>query len=594
MKFSYFFSVGCCVLLFFGCDARKNNADKVLQLSTSKIDELQDALFGGKVWVISCKKKGEDLTGFLTEAAKLFSKDVRCDGECFVATLDCTGKLPSGRSVLKRFDIRPQKGIPTLILTLNGKKPVRLKPTHFTQKMKGKKNKGMVELAAPVLVKYVSRLSLPKLHKLKKPNDFESFCTRRRLCVALAVGRNGKGPSKMQLAHKKVIQKMVRKYRSISFIQVDTSKWQLTVRENNVQSVLDADSGESSSSIPSIVAFKKAKYDATGGKGYFRHLNGKPGTSSIAMSLCRHLIFKNTSAATARKLFRQHRVNITSFNEKPVSILQNPQALFRINKVYYTWKAAASYIASQALFDKPLPFSTMSKIANHTEKTEKREAKKRGSELSVITTKMFNEGGSLTSLSSTMLQKFLESVIHDDDDVDSGFVRNVEAPTVKRFLSEAEKDSLEEEKKRKKMQRLQSRRKEKENDAKRAEKKKERLKKRRRRMNRRSSAGKEEMEKDRIQREQRRRAEMDREMQEVVMAADDEDEGEEVEVDYDAGIHEVDTQDGSLSDVDDDMENDEIEDGPFIIEDDDKFEVSADNDEEVIDLGDLDDDDSDV
>ena len=78
------FSVAC-------CDKKRDKraTGKVVQLSVSRIDELQDALFGGNVWVIACKKDSESMDPFFSEAAKLFSKNKECNGQCFAGTLDC-------------------------------------------------------------------------------------------------------------------------------------------------------------------------------------------------------------------------------------------------------------------------------------------------------------------------------------------------------------------------------------------------------------------------------------------------------------------------------------------------------------------------
>ena len=98
------------------CLHNKDNAKKILSdgkvvpLNVKKIDELQNALFGGDVWVISCQKDNEEVDQVLVAAASLFGKDSECDGHCFVGTLDCNRKLPSKKTVLKRFKLKKVKG----------------------------------------------------------------------------------------------------------------------------------------------------------------------------------------------------------------------------------------------------------------------------------------------------------------------------------------------------------------------------------------------------------------------------------------------------------------------------------------------------
>ena len=49
------FSVVCCASKLGAEKQGKRATGKVVQLSVKKIDELQDALFGGNVWLIACK-----------------------------------------------------------------------------------------------------------------------------------------------------------------------------------------------------------------------------------------------------------------------------------------------------------------------------------------------------------------------------------------------------------------------------------------------------------------------------------------------------------------------------------------------------------
>merc|ERR1711991_600722 len=128
------------------------------------------------------------------------------------------------------------------------------------------------------------------------------------------------------------------------------------------------------------------------GKGRFRHLNKKikEGTPAMSMSLCRQLIHTNTTKEEARKIFKAHRINFKTFKEKPVSLLRHENGLYRINKKYYTWKTAASYIASQMLFNQALPSSIMEKIDNHTAKEDKAARKKARAHVPVTSVKKYD------------------------------------------------------------------------------------------------------------------------------------------------------------------------------------------------------------
>ena len=88
------FSVACCGSKLGDKERNKRATEQGNSVERGRIDELQDALFGGNVWVIACKKDSESMDPF-SEAAKLFSKNKECNGQCFAGTLDCRRKLPS-------------------------------------------------------------------------------------------------------------------------------------------------------------------------------------------------------------------------------------------------------------------------------------------------------------------------------------------------------------------------------------------------------------------------------------------------------------------------------------------------------------------
>ena len=135
-----FFATTFITFLMDASSKRALSPGKVIPLNVKKIDELQNALFGGDVWVIACMKDSEPVDPFLTESASLFAKDSECDGHCYVGTLDCTRKLPSKKSVLQRFNLKRVKNVPLLFVAANGNKPYQLNDVKiFTKPVKKKK-----------------------------------------------------------------------------------------------------------------------------------------------------------------------------------------------------------------------------------------------------------------------------------------------------------------------------------------------------------------------------------------------------------------------------------------------------------------------
>ena len=592
------------VLLFsVVCYASKLGAEKqgkVVQLSVKKIDELQDALFGGNVWVIACKQDSESIDPFFAEAAKLLSKNKECNGQCFAGTLDCRRKLPSKKSVLKRFNLRREgKHIPLLFLAANGNKPYQLNVKTFTKPMNGKKNTR--EFAAKKLVKHVAKVTKPKVWQVLKPSDFQKYCLKRRYCVAFALGRNEgaskeekkkrpggmKGKALALNAHqKKIVNKLLVKHRNVAFVVIDTSKWKLEVLGKNIEGFQKRHDDVSVTEYPAIVAFRKDKNDTTFGKGQYRHLNAQiqEGPSAISMSLCRHLIHANTSKEEARKIFKANKIDFNSFKKKPLSLLRNKDILYRINKKYYTWKTAAPYMAAEAMFKNGLPSSVMSKIDVETEREEKIRRKKAGTDVPVISAKTYHKPDKMSTkryFTESRLGKLIKNMAGDTD-----FIMTSSLPAVTKFLSAAEKTKLEESKKRQKMQDLQKKRKRQKAAKKRSEKVKKRTERKMNRKRHGKGINREELKKERARREHERREEMDREMEQFgVQAAPEEDEAES----YDTGA--IEAEDDSFEEEDDLKDSGNVlfdveANGEGIISDE-NYEDDADD---VVDLGDLEDD----
>ena len=76
---------------------------------------------------------------FFSEAAKLLSKNKECNGQCFAGTLDCRRKLPSKKSVLKRFQLAGGRSMYRFcFFSANGNKPYQLNVKTFTKPMRKK------------------------------------------------------------------------------------------------------------------------------------------------------------------------------------------------------------------------------------------------------------------------------------------------------------------------------------------------------------------------------------------------------------------------------------------------------------------------
>ena len=152
-------------------------------------------------------------------------------------------------------------------------------------------------------------------------------------------------------------------------------------------------------------------------------------------------------------------------------------------------------MAAEAMFRNGLPSSVMSKIDKDTEREEKIRRKKAGTDVPVISAKMYYKSANMQTkqyFTESRLSKLIKNMAKDRE-----FVMSSSPPVVTKFLSAAEKTKLEESKKRQKMQNLQKKRKRQKAAEKRSEKVKKRAERKMNRKRRGKGINKEELKKER-------------------------------------------------------------------------------------------------
>ena len=303
----------------------------------------------------------------------------------------------------------------------------------------------------------------------------------------------------------------------------------------------------------------------------FRHLNldaklWEPNANKaprVALSLCRHLITRDTGRLQARRLFEKHRVELSQLNKtkKPEALLRSDKALFKINGRYCSYATAAPFLASAALFGNSLGGDVWARLdakAAFAERAAARAAReKRGT---VVTARPMRGDFNVDNLVSFV------------GDLHGGRLR---MPTLRRRARLLRYESKEQ-RRLKKQRKYAKRAKAKEDAADRKEQRKLNRKMRRARQKyskKRKRMSKAQMELERREKEMERRAAMDREMEESGMTAEAIDDDDEIVLDDDE-----DDEDDAYDEEEEEEDDDEGDDD----------EEEEEDDDDVIDVDDVD------
>lgn len=600
---------------------------RVEALSVEKIHRLRAALKGGEPWLIGClDKKGAEppiLAGLV--GALQGKKYADSPDKYRVGHVNCRKRLPSGKSLKAKYGLKVQKGIPTLFFVANGRQPVQVGFKHFTKP--DKKDKTKVHLAPKVLAEYVKKHAVPKVEIVASDTLFQKFCLKQKngsvVVVQAAPLRTRKSQKKNLLsrAQTRVMTELMRQHRTLHICGINSRKWQLQFPgpEPRIEPPPDASlSGAQEITPPQIIFLgwgknTSAPDEANAGttkvvNGKFRHLNddsktwdAKSAPAKVAMSLCRPHVHSGMKRGEARKIFEKHRVDLARVqaSKRPEAIFASPRALYRINGRYYTWKSAAPFFATTALFGGTLASDVMSRMDARVAHAEDASANKTKPAPPPRFHRYLEFDGDFNLRSMrNQIRKLVANKLP------LKMIESTKRPKLIKYVSpeekarkakqEAEKKAKRQKKQRaKKMRKLRKKRAE-------AKVKKEKL---------------EAAEKKRVERERKRRSEMEAKAQQSFVAAADDEDAEEAAVlgghqGEGVGTASADSGDGGIYneavDVDldqEDLDQDAGAEDEYVVDevdyveedsgDDDDDDDRDDDDDDVIDLDSLDDDDDD-
>ncbi|RHY35317.1 hypothetical protein DYB32_000208 [Aphanomyces invadans] len=193
-----------------------NSTNSIHFIHLGNREDIDRVFRSGEPWLVLCSKPDAILPDVFDKASKrLVGKAVH------VGVVDCHDKLPSGKSVFKKFLLRDDIS-PTVFTIANGEKPKQVHPFHHLQK---------------------------QLHEVQNTKQLEDKCLGKTATACVLIHRNGK--QKFDEYQKQWIQALMHEHRLVKFVWMDASILKLSVDSLFKKPITD-------SSHHRLVLFKRA------------------------------------------------------------------------------------------------------------------------------------------------------------------------------------------------------------------------------------------------------------------------------------------------------------------------------------------------
>jgi len=250
----------CCVSAAYGRGV--NILDVPLHTVSPQKDGalLRRVMFGGEPFVSFCAERqaNEDvrLDKFIREVRQELAKDKSHDIQ--MVKVPCGETFKSGKTTLqKTFKLKREHAtLPVLFWTVNGDSQ-QIKAKTFTSPVNNKGGtKGAVELDAAKLGRSLVRAFKPKLTPLSTNDKFTKECLELRYRVCAVLLKHG-GVSKLAPRQKEKLLNVARKNRHVRYFVVDTKTHTLS---NVAQNEFD----KTGTSDEAVIMFKRTDYTHSG------------------------------------------------------------------------------------------------------------------------------------------------------------------------------------------------------------------------------------------------------------------------------------------------------------------------------------------
>ena len=222
---------------------------RVRQIQVSNAEEIDHVFRSGQPWVVLCTDPDKELPKVFDKAAKRLLKHVN------VGVMDCTQKLPSGKSVLQRFGLKTNIS-PTVFTVANGGKPQQVF-LNYLQKSKA-------------LVKHVVEKTKKKMTQVNTSAHLDK-CLSKAYCVLILRGK------KFETYEKNWMQTLMTQHRKIAFSFMDATRYDLVLTGATIPPLEKKGQHR-------LVVFKK-KNDKIFMKSYWSHFDLLPLQQFLASEL---------------------------------------------------------------------------------------------------------------------------------------------------------------------------------------------------------------------------------------------------------------------------------------------------------------------
>ena len=222
-------------------------------LSPTNATQLKAVFFSGDPWLVQCGST-EDLAAAAVAKGLSVHEVVelalpKLSPIARVGLLDCTKRLPSGKSTRDRFKL--DAGIePTLLMAANGQNPVQLTPS-----MLAKHGLGTVLFPSPrqlatALTALVRSRSEKKALSFTKSEHLHQHCLKRKYCALVLMPRE----ISPQSDSARTLHKLLHEFRAVAFGTVNAARYDLSLAKHLPQ--------PASPKQPQLVVFRSSSVEA--------------------------------------------------------------------------------------------------------------------------------------------------------------------------------------------------------------------------------------------------------------------------------------------------------------------------------------------
>ncbi|OWZ21325.1 hypothetical protein PHMEG_0004132 [Phytophthora megakarya] len=197
-------AVGAIVVALFGSAFLQFSTSQthMFRLEVSDSAMMERVFRSGEPWVVLCSGPDDVLP-------EVFDKVTpRLAGKSFVGVLDCKQKLPSGKSVLKRYGIKSSI-TPTVFTVANGEKPKQVFLNYLQ--------------SSQALAKHVKARTKKTMQQVQNSAQLEARCLSRATCVLFLRGQ------RFQPYEKQWIDQLMLKHRTLTFAWFDSTRLKLSL-----------------------------------------------------------------------------------------------------------------------------------------------------------------------------------------------------------------------------------------------------------------------------------------------------------------------------------------------------------------------------